>query len=61
MKINNKLDDPSLISPLVRLEKFHLGSIYSVDWGSTGKYIGTCSNDKSVRLLMTPQYRTREE
>src|SRR5437879_1825379 len=39
-------------SPLIYEKKnHHQGSIYALDWSSSGKLIASCSNDKSIKIM----------
>ena len=36
----------------------HFGSIYSVDWSNTGRFIATGSNDKLIKVISVPDFKT---
>ena len=36
----------------------HFGSIYSVVWSITGRYIATASNDKLIKVISVPNFKT---
>ena len=34
----------------------HIGSIYCVDWSKTSRLVATGSNDKMIKILVTPNF-----
>jgi len=36
----------------------HFGSIYSVDWSNTGQFIASGSNDKLIKVVKVPNFKT---
>ena len=34
----------------------HFGSIYTVDWSNTGRFIASGSNDKLVKIISVPDF-----
>ena len=39
----------------------HNGSIYCVDWSRTSRLVATGSNDKMIKILVTPIFEEVEE
>ena len=39
----------------------HIGSVYCVDWSTSGKFIASGSNDKSIKLLKCPDFLMLQE
>ena len=54
MLSNSKLNKET-IGMIFEQKNHHHGSIFSIDWSSSGKLIATGSNDKTIKLLNIPQ------
>ena len=54
MLSNSKLNKEA-IGMIFELKNHHHGSIFCIDWSSSGKLIATGSNDKMIKLLSIPQ------
>ena len=52
--INNK-NYKETIGMIYEQKNYHLGSIYSIDWSSSGKLLATGSNDKTIKLIHIPE------
>ena len=37
----------------------HYGSIYTVDWSNTGRFIASGSNDKIVKIISVPSFQNQ--
>ena len=48
------------IGMIFEQKNYHNGSIYSIDWSSSGKLIATGSNDKTIKLINIPQLESTE-
>ena len=51
---NNK-NYKETIGMIYEQKNYHLGSIYSIDWSSSGKLLATGSNDKTIKLIHIPE------
>ena len=51
---NSKLNKET-ISMIFEQKEHHHGSIFCIDWSSSGKLIATGSNDKTIKLLNIPE------
>ena len=51
---NSKLNKEA-IGMIFEVKNHHHGSIFCIDWSSSGKLIATGSNDKTIKLLNIPQ------
>ena len=52
---NNKNSYKETIGMIYEQKNYHLGSIYSIDWSSSGKLLATGSNDKTIKLIHIPE------
>lgn len=39
----------------------HTGSIYTIDWSKSGKFIATGSNDKTIKIVNVSNLETQPE
>lgn len=39
----------------------HNGSIYCIDWSRTSRLVATGSNDKMIKILVTPNFEEEEK
>jgi len=54
-------DEERQIEQIFEKNNHHYGSIYSVDWSNTGRYIATGSNDKLIKVISVPNFKTDKE
>jgi WD40 repeat protein len=52
---NKNFHNKETIGMIYEQKNFHLGSIYSIDWSSSGKLLATGSNDKTIKLIHIPE------
>jgi len=45
-----------LIQTIFEQKSHHLGSIYCLDWSSSGRLIASGSNDKTIKLMVCPNF-----
>jgi WD40 repeat protein len=60
MLSNSKLNKEA-IGMIFELKNHHHGSIFCIDWSSSGKLIATGSNDKMIKLLSIPQLEEKNK
>ena len=48
------------IGMIFEQKNYHNGSIYCIDWSTSGKLIATGSNDKTIKLINIPQLENTE-
>lgn len=53
--ITNNKNYKETIGMIYEQKNYHLGSIYSIDWSSSGKLLATGSNDKTIKLIHIPE------
>ena len=41
-------------------QNHHHGSLYCVDWSRTGRLIASGSNDKTIKLLVCPDFEKED-
>lgn len=52
--INNNTITKNEVCQIRDIDKHHNGSIYCIDWSSSGKLIASCSNDQNVKCMLVP-------
>ena len=48
------------INVVFEQQNHHSGSVYCVDWSRTSRLIATGSNDKTIKLLVCPDFEQSE-
>lgn len=56
--IPKEAEYPHSIEMVFEKNNHHFGSIYSVDWSNTGRFIATGSNDKLIKVISVPDFKT---
>lgn len=51
---NNNTLTKNEVCQIRDIDKHHNGSIYCIDWSSSGKLIASCSNDQNVKCMLVP-------
>ena len=54
-------DQSEGIQVIYEQPEHHIGSIYCVDWSNTSRLVATGSNDKMIKILVTPNFEEADK